>query len=339
MSAVYLAWPERSAGLIPLGVLENDPPEHFRLAADRAIELLKRARTKRNQPLQPNLPMQLQTGFLLADQALKKASCRREIGVGETIFTEGAPASGLFVVLSGKVEILKATPEGEVKLNEVGPDGIFGEMGLISEGGVRSATARAAEPTVLLEVRNNPIQMLSEMGDVYAALALLKQLICVLSEWLRTQNNHVDSTNDPSVVTRDKAGIEAVGIIKANLPKDTFKFFPKEEQLVDGQFLCRQGEPSQGFFFIHRGVLEILKSDDAQGGEHVIGSMRGPTVAGEVAYFSDQPRLVSLRASGPVTFSIFSGYDYELLKETKPEKALEVLFAAAQCIVALLGRR
>jgi CRP-like cAMP-binding protein len=283
--------------------------------------------------------MNLQTGFLIADHALQKASCRRKVGAGEVIFTEGAPASGLYIVLSGKIEIIKATASGEVRLSEVGPDGIFGEMGLISEGGVRSATARASEPSIILEVRNNPIQMLSEMGDVYAVLALLKQLVCVLSEWLRTQNSRLDGAYEQSPVGENGAGQEAVEIIKANLPKNFLNYFPQLEQLEDGQFLCRQGDKSQGFFFIHKGVLDILISDNGHGDARVIGKMQAPAVAGEVAYFSNQPRLVSLRASGPVTFTSFSGYDYELLKETQPEKALEVLLAAAQCIVSLLGRR
>lgn len=204
--------------------------------------------------------MNFQTGFLLADQALKKSSCRRELAAGEVVFTEGAPASGLFIVLSGKIEIIKGSGAEEVRLSEVGPDGIFGEMGLISEGGVRAATARASEPSLLLEVRNNPIHMLSELGEVHASLVLLKRVICVLSEWLRTQNNRTAAAKDATQSLPCGDGAEdraAAEVIKANLPGRFLKFFPKQEQLPDGQFLCRQGERSHGFFFIHKGSLEV----------------------------------------------------------------------------------
>jgi len=286
--------------------------------------------------------MKLQTGFLLADQALNRLSCRREVGAGEVIFTEGAPASGLFIVLSGKIEIVRATGAGETRLDEVGPEGVFGEMGLISEAGVRSATARASEPSLLLEVRSNPIQMLSEIGEVHAALGMLKQVICVLGGWLRTQNGRTsdaNATGKPLPPEDEAAENDAAEVIRKNLPKGVLKLFPKQDQLPDGQFLCRQGEKSNGFFFVHRGTLEILKLGDPQGGEQQIGTMQAPTVAGEIGYFSSQPRLVSLRASGPVAFTCFSGYDYEILEEIDPEKALEVLLAAAQCVVSLVRGR
>ena len=293
-------------------------------------------------PYQHTRHMKLQTGFLLADQTLNRLSCHREVGAGEVIFTEGAPASGLFIVLSGKIEIIRATEAGETRLDEVGAEGVFGEMGLISEEGVRSATARASEPSLLLEVRSNPIQLLSEIGEVHAALAMLKQVICVLGGWLRTQNGRAGGANEAGKFPPPEhpaAENDAAEIIRKNLPKGFLKLFPKQDQLPDGQFLCRQGEKSHGFFFVHRGSLEILKSDSPQGGEQQIGTMHAPTVAGELGYFSGQPRLVSLRASGPVAYTCFSGYDYEILEENDPEKALEVLLAAAQCVVSLVRGR
>ncbi len=61
---------------------------------------------------------------------------------GERIFVEGEEGSAMYVVRSGRVSI---TTYGTV-LENVGPNGIFGEMSLI-DGAPRSATAVAAEPT------------------------------------------------------------------------------------------------------------------------------------------------------------------------------------------------
>jgi CRP-like cAMP-binding protein len=282
--------------------------------------------------------MKLLTGYAMADLVLNKSSCHREVGPGEVIFKEGAPASGLFIVLQGKVEINKTTETGEERLGEVGPNGVFGEMGLIREGGVRAATARALEPSLLLEMRNNPIQILQRIGEINATMILLKQMICVLGEWLRAQNDAGGTNRGPSSVTqrRDLRVQEAADKIKEHLPKGFFRLSPKRILLHDGQYLCRQGEPPDGFYFIHQGRLEILKKPVTEPTHQKIGELYGPTVAGEVGYFSGEPRLVSLKALGKVAYTHFSGTDFENLEENHPDKALEVLLAAAQSIVCLV---
>ncbi|MES2466100.1 MAG: cyclic nucleotide-binding domain-containing protein [Verrucomicrobiota bacterium] len=282
--------------------------------------------------------MKLLTGYALADLLMNKSSYHREVGPGEVIFKNGAPASGLFIVLEGKVEIIKTTETGGMRVGEVGPHGVFGEMGLIREGGVRAATARALEPSLLLEMRNNPIQMLQKIGEINATIVLLKRMICVLGEWLRSQIDASGTSRGltpvpPHRALRDR---EASDRIKEHLPKGFFQLSPKRMVLPDGQYLCRQGERPDGFYFIHKGTLEVLKQEIASPSQHKIGELYGPTVAGEVGYFSGEPRLVSLQAFGEVVYTHFSGEDFEKLEEKHPDRALEVLLAAAQLIVCLV---
>jgi CRP/FNR family transcriptional regulator, cyclic AMP receptor protein len=66
----------------------------------------------------------------------------RRFDAGERIFLEADAADCLYVVLSGKVDVITF---GNV-LETVGPSGIFGEMALI-DGGPRSAAALANEAT------------------------------------------------------------------------------------------------------------------------------------------------------------------------------------------------
>jgi CRP-like cAMP-binding protein len=279
--------------------------------------------------------MKLLTGYILADLVMKRTSCHREVAAGEVVFEEGAPASGLFIVLTGRIEIVKrAGSEGdETVIAQVGPNGVFGEIGLISEGGVRTAKARAAEASLLLELRNNPIQMLRDMGETGASIQLLKRVVCVLADWLRSKN----AADNLSVSSSATGPSKAAAVIQAHLPKGFFRRSAAQVRLEDGQYLCRQGDRPDGFYFIHSGVVEVLHSDDAESEERKTGEMRGPTVAGEIGYFSGEPRLASLRALGVVNFTHFPGYDFEELEEKDPEKAMEVLLAAAQSIVALVG--
>ncbi|MFM7181014.1 MAG: cyclic nucleotide-binding domain-containing protein [Verrucomicrobiales bacterium] len=86
--------------------------------------------------------MRYLTGYLLADRILAKSSCRREFRAGEMVFREGDRSDAMFIVASGKVVIFKSGDGGESKLAEVGPMGVFGELGYFA-GEPRSASLRA----------------------------------------------------------------------------------------------------------------------------------------------------------------------------------------------------
>jgi CRP/FNR family transcriptional regulator, cyclic AMP receptor protein len=66
----------------------------------------------------------------------------RRFDAGERIFLENDPGDALYVVHTGRVEVLTF---GSL-LESVGPNGIFGEMALIDEC-PRAAAALASEPT------------------------------------------------------------------------------------------------------------------------------------------------------------------------------------------------
>lgn len=71
----------------------------------------------------------------------------RTYEAGEKVFLEDDYGSSLFVVQSGRVDILTY---GTV-LENVAPSGFFGEMALVDTG-TRSAAAIAAQPSALLEI-------------------------------------------------------------------------------------------------------------------------------------------------------------------------------------------
>jgi CRP/FNR family cyclic AMP-dependent transcriptional regulator len=72
---------------------------------------------------------------------------------GEVIVREGDPATGCFMIVSGRVEVSKgaasATP---TVLATMGPGEVFGEMAVIDEH-PRSATVRALEATECVAIR------------------------------------------------------------------------------------------------------------------------------------------------------------------------------------------
>jgi putative nucleotidyltransferase with HDIG domain len=71
---------------------------------------------------------------------------------GVTIFEENAPAEDFYVILSGRVEIVKKLDHNkEITLARLGSGYFFGEMAALEES-VRSASVRTLETTQLLEL-------------------------------------------------------------------------------------------------------------------------------------------------------------------------------------------
>lgn len=86
------------------------------------------------------------------------AATRQRLARNDQIFSEGDPATSLYVVRMGRIAIAKRSPEGResvVALMEAGD--LFGEMSLFDELG-RSAGARALEPSEVVNVPFKPIR-------------------------------------------------------------------------------------------------------------------------------------------------------------------------------------
>ncbi len=69
--------------------------------------------------------------------------CITEYRGGDTIFAEGSNGRDLYVVLDGRVEIVKETLTGRTLIVSLGKGEFFGEMAVI-DGSSRSASALAA---------------------------------------------------------------------------------------------------------------------------------------------------------------------------------------------------
>jgi HD-GYP domain-containing protein (c-di-GMP phosphodiesterase class II) len=81
---------------------------------------------------------------------------------------EDGAADTFFIIRSGKVRITKRLETGEeMLLTEESEGGFFGEIALLDEG-PRSATARAVEPTSLLEISRNDFKVLLDKAPLLA---------------------------------------------------------------------------------------------------------------------------------------------------------------------------
>jgi CRP-like cAMP-binding protein len=72
-----------------------------------------------------------------------------DVAPGTDIIREGDPARGLYVLLSGEVEVLKGEEPFEQTLATLRSGDVFGEIALV-RGGTATATVRAGRPTTVL---------------------------------------------------------------------------------------------------------------------------------------------------------------------------------------------
>lgn len=105
----------------------------------------------------------------------------RQFGPGELILEEGQISSGCFIILSGRVEVIKSFNSNRQRiLATLGQGEIVGEMSVIDEQ-PHSATVRTLEETqcIMIERWDFKAQM-----QAYPEIAL--QLLPILAKRLRT---------------------------------------------------------------------------------------------------------------------------------------------------------
>lgn len=82
---------------------------------------------------------------------MKKSELGRTYNDGEIICREGEEGKGMYVIQSGKVEVVKKVPDGEFRITTLHHGEIFGEMALFDRL-PRSATVRAIGEAVVLTI-------------------------------------------------------------------------------------------------------------------------------------------------------------------------------------------
>ena len=86
----------------------------------------------------------------LVDLANKMVT--RNLPAGKRLFAQDDPGDAMFIVLKGRVNIVKESQSGEeLVLQSIGPLQLFGEVAML-DGGPRTAGAKTVEQTVLLSM-------------------------------------------------------------------------------------------------------------------------------------------------------------------------------------------
>ena len=105
---------------------------------------------------------------------------------GRPVFEQGAPAHQAFYVEEGRVEVTVKEDGHVVRLAEIGPGEIFGEMGVL-EKEMRMATITAMEKCVLTIISRRDLEDRIAAIDVEIVRSLISVLIRRLRESSREQ--------------------------------------------------------------------------------------------------------------------------------------------------------
>jgi CRP/FNR family transcriptional regulator, cyclic AMP receptor protein len=120
----------------------------------------------------------------------------RRFSAGETVFSEGEPCSGLYVVESGHIRIFKSSPAGrEQVLSLEGPGGSVAELPIF-DGGNYPASVVAVDDATLLFVSKQDFQSLCLAYPQVALKVLrvvgarLRRLVGIIEELSFTTVHH-----------------------------------------------------------------------------------------------------------------------------------------------------
>jgi CRP/FNR family cyclic AMP-dependent transcriptional regulator len=109
--------------------------------------------------------------------------CINEYDVADVIFEEGSTGRELYVVLEGKIDIVKDSGTTRTTIVTLGKGEFFGEMAVI-DGSSRSATAVAAAPkTKVMRINHARFVYLVSQQPAFALM-----IMDALSKRLRASN-------------------------------------------------------------------------------------------------------------------------------------------------------
>ncbi|BBZ26076.1 CRP-like cAMP-activated global transcriptional regulator [Mycolicibacterium madagascariense] len=105
---------------------------------------------------------------------------------GHTIFVEGEPGDRLFIIVSGKVKIVRSAADGrENLLTVMGPSDMFGELAIFDPG------PRTSSVTTITQVRAVSMDREALRSWIAGRPEIAEQLLRVLARRLRRTNDNL----------------------------------------------------------------------------------------------------------------------------------------------------
>ncbi len=124
---------------------------------------------------------------------IMQAIQKRKYYAGEILFQEGQIGKAVFIIKTGRVELVKNVPEGGEPrlLGNLGPGQIFGEMALL-EHRPRTASARVVEDGEIFLLYTATLEALLKNHPAIG-VKLMRNIAVMLSALLRRTNQELEN--------------------------------------------------------------------------------------------------------------------------------------------------
>ena len=227
------------------------------------------------------------------------------LDTGQVLFDEGDPVDAFYFLIQGRLEVstLQENLDGDssndrLVLAKLEPGSTIGEMQILT-GGTRSATVSAKEPSGL-------VKFPKEAFDQF--LAKDRRVVDELTKTIMPR-----LYRDQMVDVLPKLFGELDDAMLRDLDsKMTWRHLPR------GHVLCFQGEPSDSFYIIISGRLQVLIKD-AEGKSRQVGEMSQGESVGEMGVFTGEPRSATIIASRDSELVEFSKAEFDKFTQNYPQ--------------------
>jgi ABC-type lipoprotein export system ATPase subunit/CRP-like cAMP-binding protein len=172
---------------------------------------------------------------------------------GATIIKQGDPATHFYIIVKGRADVVvNHLTGGEIIVSHLEAGQYFGEMGIL-EGGLRTATVRAAADSdlVVMQLDRDAFVKLVENSELTGnqMAALIRQRTVATS--LRQIGLNKSPQDAPAKTDADN-----------EMERLQDKWEVKTYQ--SGEIILRQGAPIPGMYIVAKGSVDVV--DEAQGG-------------------------------------------------------------------------
>ena len=222
---------------------------------------------------------------------------------GEELFARGEIARHLFVVASGRLEVLLEGEAGSQQLSVLGKGAVVGEIGLIA-GDTRSATVRALTASEVVAVTAAGFRRLLAENPGHADEVAARATERLRRTQLIEHFNRLFGIIEPDVLALVELLMEWVSV-------------------PAGTRLFAEDEPGDSAYLVATGRLAAFRRDGS-GAEVEIGQLARGDIVGELSLIDGDPRSATVYAVRDSQLIEFSRAAYEEMLDRYPRIGLAV---------------
>lgn len=214
-----------------------------------------------------------------ADAASAPPVCTRYLPAGQVVVREGDPGHSMFVVLEGRVAVLRGSDNGvNTEVGRLGAGEFFGELALLT-GTQRTATIVTVEDAVLLELTQAGVR---ELGRDYGVKGEQMQVTArerLLADALRS--NPLIAALPPDV-QHDLGD----AFVPCTVPA--------------GETLLTRGQPGDALYVLIRGQCEVFHTH-GDGRQSAYPKLEEGALFGEISLLRSRLATATVRTVTPCT--------------------------------------